>query len=188
MSSASCLRRAIKNTLNAKLVEHGILKQGSFGCDLRDNGMPATHAGLVFISIHGTRQRGKPIDNGSAEIHGVTVTISFKTARSTRIEVGERVLDNITDGLDHVANAVKVFVETYDVLNEANLLSEGMGSRNWFQAGIPLRMTNSPDPVERSGDWWGYVNTGKTMGTPPSGFSKDIMFDGAESYRALGEI
>lgn len=186
MSVAAAVRLAVRNTLREKLVVREILSNNSFGCELTDTGRPTVpYAGLVFIAIHGSRQTGIRIDDCFAEKHGISVTVSMKTARTPRWRVGDVVLDNLTDGMDYICDKVKVLVQTFDLLSRIDTLLASAGMP--VQSQSLMRFTASPDPEPKGPEWWGGESSKDVKNVTPVGFAKTMTFEGIETYRPLGE-
>ena len=186
MSVAASIRLAVRDILREKLVAKEILADKSFGCELTDDGRPTVpYAGLVFISIHGRRQTGIRMDDCFVEKHGISVTVSMKTARAPRWRVGDVVLDNLTDGMDYICDKVKVLVQTFELLPriDAVLASAGMP----VQTQSLMRFMASPDPEPKWSEWWGGENPKDVKHVAPTGFAKTMTFEGIETYRPLGE-
>lgn len=186
MSVAAAVRLAVRDLLREKLVVKEIVADKAFGCELTDDGRPSVpYAGLVFIAIHGSRQTGIRIDDCFGERHGISVTVSMKTARVPRWRVGDVVLDNLTDGMDYICDKVKILVQTFDLLPRIDALLASAGMPAQTQA--LMRFMASPDPEPKGPEWWGGETSKDVRNPAPVGFAKTMSFEGIETYRPLGE-
>ena len=186
MAVAASIRLAVRDLLREKLVVREIINDKSFGCEVTDDGRPITpYAGLLFIAVHGSRQSGIRVDDCFGERHGISVTVSMKTARAPRWRVGDVILDNLTDGMDYVCDKVKVIVQSFELLPrvDALLLSANMPT----QSQALMRFMASNDPEPKTPEWWGGETPKEFKHVAPAGFAKTMTFDGLETYRPLGE-